>query len=189
MGKKQKKDLNTACRATFKDGSTKDFNSIEEASNETGLSIASIKIRCNKPGTGGKDKTTFIWLDDYTSKYYRAKKSKSKGRDLEYEIVEKLKNIGYTNVCRSAGESKKLDANKVDIADPSNELEVAIQAKHCMNFPNYFNIKSECTDPRDFVLIWKKSAQAGENSKGTVAIIDVEFFYKLLENYHNIKNE
>ena len=49
MGKKQKKDLNTACRATFKDGSTKDFNSIEEASNETGLSIASIKIRCNKP--------------------------------------------------------------------------------------------------------------------------------------------
>lgn len=79
MGKKQKKDLNTACRATFKDGSTKDFNSIEEASNETGLSIASIKIRCNKPGTGGKDKTTFIWLDDYTSKYYRAKKSKNKG--------------------------------------------------------------------------------------------------------------
>lgn len=58
-----------------------------------------------------------------------------------------------------------------------------------MNFPNYFNIKSECTDPRDFVLIWKKSAQAGENSKGTVAIIDVEFFYKLLENYHNTKNE
>ena len=101
--------------------------------------------------------------------------------------MEKLKSIGYSNVCRSAGESKRLDNNKVDIADPSGELEVAIQAKHCMNFPNYFTIKSECPDPRDFVLIWKKAAQAGENSKGTVAIIDAEFFYKLLKNYHNIR--
>lgn len=187
MAKGQKKDLNTACRATFKDGTTKDFNSMEEASQETGVSIAAIKIRCNKPGTSGKDGTSFTWLDDYTARYYRAKKSKNKGKDLEYEIVERLKNIGYENVCRSAGESKKLDANKVDIADPSGELEVAIQAKHCANFPNYFNIKSECTDPRDFVLIWKKAAQVGENSKGTVAVIDAEFFYKLLENYHNVR--
>lgn len=90
-------------------------------------------------------------------------------------------------MCRSAGESKKLDNNKVDIADPSGELEVAIQAKHYSNFPNYFNIRSECKDPRDFVLIWKKSAQAGEQSKGTVAIIDADFFYKLLSVYHNNK--
>ena len=106
-------------------------------------------------------------------------------RDLEYEIVEKLKEIGYANVCRSAGESKTLDNNKVDIADPSGELEVAIQAKHYSNFPNYFTIKEECPDPREFVLIWKKSAQAGESSKGTVAVMDVNFFYKLLESYHN----
>lgn len=74
---------------------------------------------------------------------------------------------------------------KVDIADPSGELEVAIQAKHYANFPNYFNIKEECQDPREFVLIWKKSAQAGEASKGTVAIMDVDFFYELLKIYHN----
>ena len=73
---------------------------------------------------------------------------------------------------------------KVDIADPSGELEIAIQAKHYANFPNYFNIRSECTDPRDFVLIWKKSAEGGSISKGTVAIMDVDFFYKLLEIYH-----
>ena len=35
------------------------YSTVEEASAETGLSIASIKIRCNKPGTGGKDKTLF----------------------------------------------------------------------------------------------------------------------------------
>lgn len=187
MAKKQ--ELNTAVKATFKDGSTKNFQTIEEASLETGISIAAIKIRCNKPGTCGKDKTFFEWVDEHTARHFRAKKSKVKGRDLEYEIVEKLKNIGYANVCRSAGESKKLDNNKVDIADPSGELEVAIQAKHYANFPNFFDIRSECSDPRDFVLIWKKSAKAGENSRGTVAVMDAEFFYKLLENYHenNVK--
>lgn len=181
----RKQELNTSCKLTFKDGTVKTFPSIEEASKETGLSIATIKIRCNKPGTEGKDHTTCEWLDDYTARYYRAKKSRNKGKNLEYEIVEKLKEIGYSSVCRSAGESKALDNNKVDIADPSGELEVAIQAKHCANFPKYFSIKDECKDPRDFVLIWKKAAQSGENSKGTVAILDVDFFYKLLEVYHN----
>lgn len=187
MAKRTQKELNTACKATFKDGTTKDFPSIEEASEDTGISIAAIKIRCNKPGTSGKDGTTFEWLDDYTIRYYRAKKSKNKGRDLEYDIVESLKELGYPEVCRSAGESKRLDNNKVDIADPSGELEVAIQAKHCAKFPNYFDIKAECTDPRDFILIWKKAAQAGENSKGTVAVMDVDFFYKLLSIYHQNK--
>lgn len=180
-------DLDTSVRAIFKDGSVKEYDSIEEASNETGISLAAIKIRCNKPGSGGKDKTLFEWRDEHTARHYRAKKSKNKGKGLEYEIVEKLKEIGYKNVCRSAGESKRLDNSKVDIADPSNELEVAIQAKHYANFPNYFNIKAECTDPREFILIWKKSAKSGENSKGTVAIMDVDFFYELLKNYHNKK--
>lgn len=179
-------DLNTSVEATFKNGETQCFDSIEEASRITGISAQSIKIRANKgESCKGKDGTSFRWLDGHTARHYRAKKSKSKGRDLEYEIVEKLKEIGYANVCRSAGESKTLDNNKVDIADPSGELEVAIQAKHYSNFPNYFTIKEECPDPREFVLIWKKSAQAGESSRGTVAVMDVNFFYKLLKSYHN----
>lgn len=152
---------------------------------ETGISVSAIKIRCNKPGSGGKDKTTFSWIDDHTARHFRAKKSKNKGRGLEYEIVDRLKEIGYPEVCRSAGESKRLDNAKVDIADPSGQLEVAIQAKHYSNFPNYFKIREECPDPRELVLIWKKSAEAGEQSKGTVAVMDVNFFYKLLENYHS----
>ena len=186
MAKKTQIELNTSCKATFKNGTTKEFTSIEEASLATGISIAAIKIRCNKPGTGGKDQTTFEWLDEHTAIHYRAKKSKNKGAGLETEIVKRLKEIGYSGVCRSAGESKKLDASKVDIADTNNELEVAIQAKHYANFPNYFNIKDECTDPRDFVLIWKKSAEGGTISRGTVAVMDVELFYKLLETYHKM---
>ena len=183
--KKSQNELDTSCKAIFKDGTVKEFSSIEEASAYTGISIAAIKIRCNKPGTKGKDNTEFQWLNEHTAVHLRAKKSNSYGRDLEYEIVEKLKSIGYSNVCRSAGESKNLDNNKVDIADPSGELDVAIQAKHYAKFPNYFDIRDSCTDPREFVLIWKKSSKAGEISKGTVAIIDVDFFYKLLNKYHN----
>lgn len=179
-----KQELDTSVQATFKNGTTKDYPSIEEASKDTGISVASIKIRANKPGCGGKDKTTFKWLDEHTARSYRSRKSRNKGRDLEMEIVNKLKEIGYANVCRSAGESKTLDNNKVDIADPSGELEVAIQAKHYANTPSYFNIKDECPDPREFVLIWKKSSTAEGNSRGTVAMMDVNFFYKLLEIYH-----
>lgn len=181
----KKQELNTSVEATFKDGTSKSFSTIEEASEQTKVSVQAIKIRANKGGCVGKDGISFKWLDSKTAAHYRAKKSKNKGRDLEYEIVSKLKEIGYENVCRSAGESKKLDNMKVDIADPSGELEVAIQAKHYANFPNYFNIKEECQDPREFVLIWKKSAQAGEASKGTVAIMNVDFFYELLKIYHN----
>ena len=36
-----KKELITACRATFKNGDTKEYNTIEEASEDTGLSVAS----------------------------------------------------------------------------------------------------------------------------------------------------
>ena len=188
MAKRTQTELNTAVRATLKNGTTKEFASIEEASQETGISIASIKIRCNKPGTGGKDKTEFCWLDDHTARHYRAKKSKNRGKGLEYEIVEELKKIGYSGVCRSAGESKALDNSKVDIADTNRELEVAIQAKNYQNFPNYFDIKASCPDPRDFVMIWKKAPKGDEaSSRGTVAVIDVNFFYKLLECYHKSK--
>lgn len=148
------------------------------------MSISAIKIRANKPGCGGKDKTLFEWLDDHTARYYRAKKSHSKGSGLETEVVNKLKEIGYSGVCRSASESRTLDNSKVDIADVNNELELAIQCKHYAHLPNYFRIKEECPDSRDFVLIWKKSAEGGTISPGTVAILDVDFFYKLLECYH-----
>lgn len=174
----------------IKNGQENTFSNLKEASEFCGLSESSLKIRANKSRQGSigkKDKIGARWVSDTTFRSYQAKKSKSKGQNLEFEIVNRLKEIGYSNVCRSAGESKTLDNNKVDIADPSGELEVAIQAKNYANTPNYFKIKEECKDPREFVLIWKKSAQAGEISKGTIAMIDVDFFYKLLENYHKNK--
>lgn len=175
-------ELNTSCRATFKDGHTEEYVSIEEASEKTGLSIASIKIRCNKPGSGGKDKTLFEWLDDHTRRHYQAKKSKNKGAGFEADVVNALKEIGYEGCCRAAGESKKVDNNKIDIIDTNGELPVNIQCKHTANLPNYFNIKDACTDKsKPFCLLWKKSPEPGGISRGSVAVIPLDYFYQLIK--------
>ena len=173
--------MNTSCKATFKDGTIKEFASIEEASESTGISIASIKIRCNKPGSGGKDKTLFEWLDPFTKKHYQAKKSKNKGSAFKTEVINHLKAIGYTGCVRAAGESKKADNNKIDIVDTERKLPVNIQCKNTQNLPNYFTIRDACTDKsKPFCLAWKKAAEGGSNSPGTVMIIPIDLFYEFL---------
>lgn len=175
--------MNTACRATFKDGHTEEFSSIEEASEKTGITVAAIKIRCNKKGAGGKDKTLFEWLDDHTRRHYQAKKSKNKGAGFEAEIVNSLREIGFDGCVRAAGESKKVDNNKIDIIDTKGELPVNIQAKYTQNLPNYFTIRDACTDKsKPFCLLWKKVAEEGSISKGSVAVIPLDFFYELLKS-------
>lgn len=173
--------LNTACRATFRDGHTEDFNSIEEASEKTGISCAAIKIRANKPGCGGKEKITFEWLDEHTKLSFRAKKSKNKGASFEAEVVNKLKEIGFTDCCRAAGQNKMADNNKIDIVDPSGKLPINIQCKNLQKLPSYFTIRDACSDKsKPFCLAWKKAADGEHNSPGTVFIIPDYYFYELL---------
>ena len=124
-----------------------------------------------------------MWVDDTTFRSYQAKKSKNKGSAFESEVVQALNSLGY-ETCRAAGESKKLDNMKVDIADLKGDLEVAIQCKHTQNLPNYFKLEESCPDPRPFCLLWKKVADVGSISDGSVAVIPLDFFYKLLETYH-----
>lgn len=175
------KELNTSCKAIFKDGYEQSFNTIEEAALATGISVASIKIRCNKKGCKGKDGTAFEWLDEHTKRSYQAKKSKSKGSAFEYEVVKKLKELGYEGCVTAKGESKRVDNNKIDIIDTNRELPVNIQCKHYANTPSYFSIREQCTDSsKPFVLLWKKSAEEGSISPGTVAILPVEYFYELI---------
>ena len=44
-----KLQLNTSCRATFKDGHTEEFVSIEEASDVTGMNIQNVLIELENP--------------------------------------------------------------------------------------------------------------------------------------------
>ena len=42
-------------------------------------------------------------------------------------------------------------------------------------------VKDACDDKsKPFGIIWKKAGKNGEQSRGTVAVIDIDYFYKLL---------
>ena len=178
-----KKQTNTSVTATFKDGSTQTFETIEEAASITGLEVNSIKARANKPGSGSKSKDgiTFIWADPAVRRSKTASKSKRKGNNFELEIVHKLREIGYEGCVSSRSQDKMADANKIDIVDMNGELPVNIQSKYTQNLPNYFDIRDACTDKsKPFCMIWKKAGKDGEDSRGTVVIIPVDYFYQLL---------
>ena len=178
-----KKQTNTSVTATFKDGSTQTFETIEEAASIIGLEVNSIKARANKPGSGSKSKDgiTFIWADPAVRRSKTASKSKRKGNNFELEIVHKLREIGYEGCVSSRSQDKMADANKIDIVDMNGELPVNIQSKYTQNLPNYFDIRDACTDKsKPFCMIWKKAGKDGEDSRGTVAIIPVDYFYQLL---------
>lgn len=179
-----KKQVNTSVIATFKDSTTQIFNTIEEASLVTQLEINSIKSRANKPGSGSKSKDgiTFIWADPAVRRSKTASKSKRKGNNFELEIVHKLREIGYEGCVSSRSQDKLADANKIDVVDLNDELPINIQSKYTQNLPNYFDIRDACTDKsKPFCLIWKKASKDGSDSRGTVAIIPVEYFYSLLK--------
>lgn len=79
MAKKQQ--TNTSVEVTYKNGTKETFETIELASEKTGLEINSIKSRANKPGSGSKSKDgmTFIWADEGVRRSKQASKNKKKG--------------------------------------------------------------------------------------------------------------
>ena len=178
-----KKQTNTSVEVTYKNGTKEVFETIELASEKTGLEVSSIKSRANKPGSGSKSKDgmTFIWADPAVRRSKTAAKSKKKGNSFELEIVHKLREIGYLGCMSARSVNKIADANKIDIVDTNNELPINLQAKYTQNMPNYFDIKDACNDKsKPFGIIWKKAGKNGEQSRGTVAVIDIDYFYKLL---------
>lgn len=175
--------MNTSVIATSKTGEEITYNTIEEASEATGLSVNSIKSRANKPGSGAKSKDgfTFTWADESVRRSKQASKNKKKGSVFELEIAKKLREIGYEGCVSSRSQDKRADANKIDIVDTNNELPVNIQAKYTQNLPNYFDIRDACTDKsKPFCLAWKKAGKNGEQSRGTVFIIPADYFYQLI---------
>jgi hypothetical protein len=159
------------------------FDSIEAASEMTGLEVNSIKARANKPGSGAKSKDgiTFTWADEKVRRSKQASRSKKKGSAYELEVIHKLREIGYKGCVSSRSQNKALDADKVDIYDMDGELPVNIQCKFTQNLPNYFDIKDACSDKdKPFCLCWKKAGKNGEQTIGQVAIIPIDYFYYLL---------
>ena len=172
----KKVQTNTSVIVTYKDGKQETFETIELASEKTGLEVNSIKSRANKPGSGSKSKDgmTFIWADESVRRSKQA-------NGFELEIVHKLRDIGYEGCVSARNQNKMADADKIDIVDMNEELPVNIQSKYTQNMPNYFDIRDACSDKvKPFCMIWKKAGKDGSPSRGTVAVIPVEYFYQLI---------
>lgn len=177
---RKKPDLNTACRITYKSGSIKEYDSIESAAQECGLSVASIKIRCNK-NTVPKDGIKCEWLDQYTKRYFMALKNKSKGSSFEYEVIKDLTALGFTGLKTSRGESKTLDNSKVDVADTNNVLSCYIQCKATANTPNIEKITEECPlKDKPLVVYWKK--QNASSKEHEYVLVPMNYFNNLLKD-------
>lgn len=180
MSKKQK-ELDLRVEIIFKDGRTEVFDNPEAASNATGLSENSIKSRCSREITGKKDGICCRWFNEETKRSKRAKRNKNKGNNFELEVINKLKDIGYTGCVSSRSQAKNLDNAKIDIVDINDQLPVNIQCKYVQTTPSYFNIEKECPiKDKPFTIVWKKSSSDG-NSPGTIAMIPVSLFYELLK--------
>lgn len=176
----KKKQLNESVRVTGKGGVSCVYESLEQASEMTGLTVAALKIRANKNSIP-KDGIQVEWIDPSTKKHFQAKRSKSKGSQLELDIVHKLNELGY-NTCSSRAQNKALDASKVDIYDIDGNLPILIQAKCTQTLPSYFKIREECPIKNlPFTIIWKKQDKEGGQSPGTVAVIPIDVLWDYLK--------
>lgn len=183
MKKTQK--LNLSCDATFKDGTTKHYKSLEEASRDTGLSVNAIKIRCNK---NSKTDITFSWSDEHTRRHYQAKKSKNKGNNYELQIIKELSELGFDGLKSSRSESKNLDNDKIDIHDSMNVLPFYIQCKNTLNTPNIEKITKECKrKDKPLAIFWKKVESVSKEHD--YVLLPKKICYELLSAYKQINNK
>lgn len=181
---KKKIQTNTSVIAHFKNGEEKLFESIEEASEELGMEINSIKSRANKPGSGSKSKDgiTFEWADPAVKRSQQAKRSRNKGKKYELDIIHQLTELGYKGLKSSRSESKNLDNAKIDIAETEDRLSCYVQCKATSNTPNAEKIMDDCPiKDRPLVIFWKK--QKVNEKQPEFVILPKDYFYKLLVNY------
>ena len=178
----KQKELNTGVKITDKRGNSCVYESIEQASEMTQLSIQTLKIRANKNSIP-KDGIQVEWIDPKTKKHYTAKRSKQKGSQLELDVIHKLNELGYSTVS-SRSNSKNLDNAKVDVDDLEGNLPVYIQCKATQTTPSYFKIEEECPlKNKPFVVVWKKQDKEGGISPGTIFMAPLSLLY----DYLNLK--
>ena len=112
--------------------------------------------------------------------------SRTKGHRYEVKICNEIKELGYTNAITSRSESKRMDNNKIDIFDPSNELGCNIQVKITQNTPSYHSIADACpVKDKPLVLIWNrqilKEGNTNITSVGEVVMLPKAYFYELIK--------
>lgn len=111
-------------------------------------------------------------------------RNKARGSNYERKLVNELKEItGNENLCTSRSESRNLDNNKIDIADPDNVLSFYVQAKATKAVPAIKKIFDEVgLKNKPLCIFWnaQESRETKQISKGEYCILPKSFFYDLI---------
>lgn len=117
-----------------------------------------------------------------------SKYSRNKGNSYERKIVSELNSLGF-NVGTTRNNSRKQDADKIDIYDIDGTLPCNIQLKCTQAIPSYFKIRDQSSsNPENFVIIWSKQEKKNTNivSVGELVMLPKSFFYELIKKYGNL---
>ena len=164
---------------TLKGGQSSVYESIEQASKMTGLSIQTLKIRANK-NTIPKDGIQVEWVDPHTKRSYQASKSKRKGNAYELKIIHELTDLGFEGLKSSRSESRNLDNAKIDIADTLGVLDFYGQCKRTKNTPNIETISEECPyKDKALIIFWSKESDRQQNNE--YVLMPKNYFYNLIK--------
>lgn len=120
------------------------------------------------------------------------KRNRTRGHNFENLIVRELKEITNDDaLCTSRSESKRLDDQKIDIADPNNILPFYCQMKATQATPQIKKLNADVgRKDKPLVIFW--SAQEPREKKqvcvGEYCILPKDLFYKLLKVYYSDSN-
>lgn len=175
---RKQQNLNTGVKITLKGGQSSIYESIEQASEMTGMSLQTLKIRANKNSVP-KDGIQVEWLDPHTKRSFKASQSKRKGNAYELKIIHELTDLGFDGLVSSRSESKRLDDAKIDIADTLGVLDFYGQCKRTKNTPNIESISEACPlKDKPMVIFWSKESDKQSNNE--YVLMPKDYFYKLL---------
>ena len=178
------KQLNTSVKVTDKRGNSSVYESLEVASEMTGLTVAALKIRANKNSIP-KDGIKVEWIDEHTKKSYKASQNKRKGNAYELKIIHELTDLGFEGLRSSRSESRNLDNAKIDIADTLGVLDFYGQCKRTKNTPNIETISESCPyKDKPMIIFWSKESDKQSNNE--YVLMPKSYFYKLLKNEKRI---
>lgn len=124
------------------------------------------------------------------SKSSIGKANRRRGQNFEVKIVKELKQItGDEDLCTSRSESKRLDDQKIDIADPNNTLPFYCQMKSTQATPQIKKLNAEVgKKDKPLVIFWnaQEARDKKQISKGEYCILPKELFYKLLTKFYAV---
>lgn len=119
------------------------------------------------------------------SKSNIGKRNRNRGHKYELKLVKELQEItGNGHICTSRSESKSLDNDKIDIADPDNVLDFYVQAKATKATPpikKIFNTVGRTDKPLSIFWNVQESREHKQISVAEYVIIPKEFFYNLIK--------